>query len=300
MNWHESVLSYRRHLLLTGRAPGTEVAVRFHLKVFASWAQERGLLGPAEVCKADIDAFQVHLETVPGPRKLWQRNQVIACLRRVHHFLRWATVNGLVLMHPDPDRLIPRQSDPMTWVPTVAEMARFLDTPDVNTPQGLRDRVWMELLYSTGLRRSECVALNVGDIQPRVIVVQRGKGSRFRQVPLGEQLGRWLTRYLEQGRPALRPAAGEEALFLSSQSGQRLASESMVSSLRRYARAAGLPRMTLHTFRHACATHLLEAGMDLRLIGELLGHRQLTSTQRYTAVSILELEQEHRATHPRP
>lgn len=303
IGWSDASLRYRRHLIESGRSLSTDSLTRFHLKVLSDFAQERGLAGPGQLVKADLDAFQRRLETVAGVRgKLWGRNQVLSCMRRVQHFLNWAAKENLVFIHPDPERYIAKKSKVVLWVPSVAQIAQLIQQPDINTDVGLRDRIWLELIYSTGLRRSECVALDVADLRmdTGVLVVRRGKGSKFRLVPIGQNLHRRLTRYLESGRHGLRPLGGETALFISSQSGQRLASESIRSSLTRYVKAAGLPWMTLHGLRHACATHLLEAGADLRYIQELLGHTQLSSTQRYTRVSIRELFEEHRSTHPRP
>ena len=302
IGWHEAQMGYRKHLLETGRSHSTATSAGFFLKNLARFCQERGILSPGQVQKEDLDSFQRYLETTPGVRgRMWGRNLILACLGRVVHFFRWTVKECLIMVHPDPNRVIPRKTDPLIWVPTVEQVIRLLLTPDLNTSQGLRDRVLLEMLYSTGLRRSECIALNLDDInfEHRTLTVKRGKGAKFRIVPLGDYLNIWLKRYCEQGREALRPLPGEKALFIATQSGRRLASESVRSALQRYVRYAGLPRITLHTLRHACATHLLEAGADLRAIKDLLGHHLLTSTQRYTKVSARELQREHESTHPR-
>ena len=302
IGWHEAQLGYRKHLLETGRSPATGTSASFFLKNLARFCQERGILSPGQVQKEDLDAFQRYLETTPGERgRMWGRNLILACMGRVVHFFRWAVKECLVMVHPDPQRVIPRKTDPLIWVPTVAQVTRLLSSPDINTSHGLRDRVLLELLYSTGLRRSECIALNLEDVNfvNQTLTVRRGKGAKFRVVPLGDYLELWLKRYCEQGRDALRPVPGEKALFIATQSGCRLAAASVCSALKRYVSSAGLSRITLHTLRHACATHLLEAGADLRSIQELLGHSQLTSTERYTQVTATELQKEHESTHPR-
>lgn len=302
MLWHEAALLYRRHLLERGLTKSTESVARYHFQVTAAFFQERGLIGPGQLVRADLDAFQRFLETAPTRRGARPANQVLAIMGRLSRLLAWAAENALIFAHPDPERALPHLPEIPIWVPTVAEVKRLLAQPNTFTSVGLRDRVMLELLYSTGLRRAECRALNLEDVQleKRQIVVRCGKGSKFRLVPIGDRLYDWLLRYIETGRGNVRPAAGEKALFVSSQSGKRLAINTAQVMLERHAKACGLPQLTLHGLRHACATHLLEAGMELRHIQELLGHSRINSTVRYAQVAIGQLQEEHRAHHPRP
>ncbi len=166
----------------------------------------------------------------------------------------------------------------------------------------VRDRLIFELLYGTGLRVSELVGLDVGDIDRAARWINvRGKGRRERQVPYGRKAGEVLERYLEQ-RCKLKPPAGERALFLHRWGGKfrRLSSRAIGLILKKYAKAFnGDPSLHPHALRHAFATHLLSEGADLRAIQELLGHASLSTTQKYTQLSMQQLMQVYDSSHPK-
>lgn len=302
MNWHEAALAYRRHLLESGRSKSTDLVVRYKLRLLSDFCQAKGIIGPGQFTRADLDAFQRFLETVPGRRGPRVPNQIVELMSRVVLFLSWAEKNRLIFAHPDPERILPKKIVPLVKVPTVAEVARLLEAPNTNCSQGLRDRVMLELLYSTGIRRGECRALDLKDIQleKRQISVRHSKTGKCRALPIGQQLHHWLQRYLEFGRSQLRPGLGEQALFITGQTGARLVSNSVQKIFERHAKQAGLVGFSIHSLRHATATHLLAAGMDLRYIQQLLGHSSINSTLYYTQLTISDLTEEHIATHPRP
>lgn len=300
--WKQAILDFRRQRMESGRSASTDRVVNYQLNCLAHFAQARGILGPAQLTRQDLDAFQRELQTVPSRRGLRAPNQVLALMQRVLVFLSWCETNDILLVHPDPHRVTPPKMQVPIHVPTVEQVARLLAQPRTDEPNGLRDRVLLELLYSTGIRRGECRWLDLGhvDLAARKIALQRTKNSQFRLVPIGDHLARWLGPYFEHGRDRLRPAPGETALFVSSQNGGRICVNTVQRIFSLHAQKAGLQGFTLHSLRHACATHLLEAGMDIRFIQELLGHRHLQSTSHYARVTEPELTQEHRATHPRP
>jgi integrase/recombinase XerD len=177
---------------------------------------------------------------------------------------------------------------------TVAEVERLLAQPDLDTPRGLRDRALLEVLYATGLRVSELVGLQRGDLNLDLGLVRcMGKGSKERIVPVGEPAVRAVRTYLAARRDA---APG---LFLGNK-GRSLTRVAFWRIIARYARQAGI-RQTVspHTLRHSFATHLLEGGADLRVIQELLGHANIATTQIYTHVTVDQLREVYRAYHPR-
>jgi site-specific recombinase XerC len=165
----------------------------------------------------------------------------------------------------------------------------------------LRDAALMELIYSTGLRVSEACALDITDIdrsryQTPLVLVKRGKGGKSREVPLGGSGDRALAAYLPV-RPSL--GARDAALFVNAQ-GERLQPRSVQRMVKRWAIAGGIhAHATPHGLRHSFATHLLDEGVDLRAIQELLGHASLASTQIYTKVSLDHLMSVYDAAHPR-
>ena len=197
---------------------------------------------------------------------------------------------------PRAPRRIPR-------VLSVAEVERFLAAIDVTTPAGIRDRALFELVYSSGLRVSEAVALDRSRLYLEQACVRLlGKGSRERIVPLGEPAVAWLGRYLSEARPRLRrrstaAAPATDAVFLN-QRGGRLSRKGIWKRFHAVSLAAGL-QAKVHTLRHSFATHLLAGGADLRSVQELLGHADITTTQIYTHVEREDLRQQHRRFHPR-
>ncbi len=183
---------------------------------------------------------------------------------------------------------------------TIGEMEALLDTPDLTTPLGLRDRAILELLYSSGLRVSElCGALlQQIDIANGAIKVY-GKGSKERVVPMGFQAVIALSGYLEQGRPYLvKPKTGS-ACFLSNR-GTPISRKTVWVLVKRYAEKAKIEKpVKPHGLRHSFATHLLTGGADLRVIQELLGHADISTTQIYTTVESERLKTAHEEYHPR-
>jgi integrase/recombinase XerD len=166
------------------------------------------------------------------------------------------------------------------------------------SPQALRDRAIMETLYSTGLRRMELVRLRLGDVSldGGTLAVRGGKGRRDRVVPLGLRAAASIQRYLSEVRPLLRSGLDRGELFLTDY-GEPFRRNRLGDRMHRYVARAGLPG-ACHVFRHACATHMLDNGADIRFIQAILGHADLSTTQIYTHVSIGKLREVHAATHP--
>jgi len=189
----------------------------------------------------------------------------------------------------------------LPFVPSTDQIRRLLGVPDVDTPLGLRDRAFLELLYGLGLRLGEACALNLSDVDlpSRSLRVMRSKTGREACLPLAEATARWLARYLRAGRPCLAYDVSQSAVFLS-MVGSRAAANTMMGRLKQLVCAADLPRaLTCHSLRHACATHLLQNDADLRAVQELLGHVNLNSTQFYTHLDIRDLHEMISRCHPR-
>ena len=210
----------------------------------------------------------------------------------------------------DPAALLdpPRLPRPLPKALTESQVDALLAAPQVETPEGLRDRAMLELMYAAGLRVSELVGLPANAVNLRQGVVRvLGKGGKERLVPLGEESQHWLERYLAQARPQLaggRPvpadAQGQVPLFLAAQR-QAPTRQAFWQWLKRYAAVAGIdPRkVTPHGVRHSFATHLLNRGADLRALQLLLGHASLSTTQIYSLVAREHLQRLHARNHPR-
>ena len=205
--------------------------------------------------------------------------------------------------NPAADVAPPRSPRRIPRVLSVAEVERFLAAIDLATPAGIRDRALFELVYSSGLRISEAVALDRSRLYLEQACVRLlGKGSRERIVPLGAPALAWLARYLSEARHRLcrrstAAAPATDAVFLN-QRGGRLSRKGMWKRFHATSVAAGL-HAKVHTLRHSFATHLLAGGADLRSVQELLGHADITTTQIYTHVEREDLRQQHRRFHPR-
>lgn len=182
-----------------------------------------------------------------------------------------------------------------------SEIDALLAAPLTDTPEGLRDRAMLELMYAAGLRVSELVNLPATAVNLRQGVIRvTGKGSKERLVPLGEESQHWLETYLAQARPALANKRSLAALFLTPQ-GEAPSRQQFWTLVKRYAAVAGIDpvRISPHGLRHSFATHLLNRGADLRALQLLLGHSSLSTTQIYTLVAREHLKQLHGKHHPR-
>jgi integrase/recombinase XerD len=289
----QRVLGLREHSLT--RASGD-------LMRFNAWCVERHIDSPRELTVPILERYRRHLfyyRKADGA-PLAPSSQVRE-LARIKHWCRWLVRQGHLPSNPAADLELPRV--PRRQLPHVLdrdEVERVLAQPDTTTVVGLRDRVILEVLYSTGMRRMELAGLDVFDVSfpKRTVFVRQGKGRKDRIVPIGERALAWLQKYLDDVRPALLVDPKERALLLSID-GQRIGLDTISSVARRCVRGAGIEKPgAAHLFRHAAATFMLENGADLRYIQEMLGHAEIGTTQVYTHVSIDKLQSIHAATHP--
>jgi len=240
----------------------------------------------------DLRAYLAELRRAEYSRATVARK--IATLRSFYKFL---ARRGEVARNPVKVIRTPRQEKRLPKFLTPGDVERLLTTPKGTDMLSLRDAAMLEVLYSTGMRVSELVGLDLEDIDPVGEFVRvRGKGRRERLAPLGSYAMGALNRYLES-RAA--EGAGTPAVFVN-RHGDRLNVRSVRRKLAKYLAIAGLdPTVSPHTLRHSFATHMLERGADLRAVQELLGHRSLSTTQIYTHVTASRMKQIYAAAHPR-
>jgi integrase/recombinase XerD len=215
-------------------------------------------------------------------------------------FFRWLKGEGAIREDPSERIPIPKERQRIPRYVSPAEVEALLSQPDTETVCGLRDRALMEVLYSSGLRISEALDLEIEDIDysEGFIYVKRGKGGKSRAVPMSQTAGEWLTRYMLQGRSKVEVDCSR-LVFLSCD-GRRLSRQSAAKAFRQYVQSAGLPGwLSPHSLRHACATHMLHNRADLASIQQLLGHARPESTRIYTLVRCQDLKAVHTACHPR-
>ena len=220
-----------------------------------------------------------------------------ACLRSFYRHLR----REQVIDHdPTADLRAPRKSQRLPQVLSRDEVAKLLEAPRGTEPPALRDRALLELMYACGLRASEAVDLDLGDVDLEHGVLRaRGKGSKERMVPVGTAAARALGAYLGRGRTNLVGDHYEARLFVNHR-GHGLTRQGLYKIVQRYAASAGLAnKMSPHTLRHTFATHLLAGGCDLRSLQEMLGHADVATTQLYTQLSAERLKDVYFDAHPR-
>jgi len=216
-------------------------------------------------------------------------------------FFRFLVSEGR--LKENPARLLetPRIQQKLPDVLSLDEVEQLLSQPDITTPLGQRDRAMLELLYATGLRVSELVHLRLLDVNLEAGFVKTlGKGSKERMVPFGEMALQALKTYLSDGRPALLKRGHPPYLFLNFR-GKVLSRQGFWKIIRNHGTMAGIKkRIKPHGLRHSFASHLLEAGADLRSVQVMLGHADITTTQIYTHVTRKRLKELHETCHPRP
>ncbi len=285
-------LSYIR--VEKGLSPRTVEAYGRDLQRWVGFISARGKASPREVRRQEVTAFLEELRR--GGLSARSVARVTAALRGFQRFLLEMDMPELA---PFTDLPSPRLPQRLPRVLSQREVEKLLDQPVVEDPRGLRDRAILETLYGSGIRISELTGLDLEDLDLREREMRvMGKGAKERVVPVGEASANALREYLALARPKLSRSPSQRALFLN-QRGGRLTRQGAWEVVKKYAARAGLKdRMTPHTLRHSCATHLLENGADLRHIQELLGHASIATTQIYTHVSKAMVREVYLQAHP--
>jgi integrase/recombinase XerD len=282
-----------------GLSRNTLEAYRTDLLQFGRFLDRREI-GAIDAAAGDVGDFLTGLaggEDGARPASAATIHRKSATLRSFYRYLRR---EGLRDSDPTATLSPPRRSRKLPHVLTRAEVQRLLAQPSGAEPAAFRDRALLELMYACGLRASEAIGLEVGDVDREDRVLRaRGKGSKERVVPVGQAAVRALEAYLARGRPALVKAGQETRLFVNFR-GAPLTRQGLYKIVRRHAQAAGLAdRMSPHTLRHTFATHLLAGGCDLRSVQEMLGHADVATTQLYTHLSSERLKDVYFRAHPR-
>jgi integrase/recombinase XerD len=293
---------YLERMRVKGYAERTVHTTEGYLQLFIGWAEDRGIGRPTEVTKSILEAYQRYLFYFRKPSgKALSFSAQRVRLQKVRGLFRFLARENVIDANPASELELPRVERRLPRaVLSEREVEKVLALPDTTDPLGLRDRAMMEVLYSTGLRRAELAALSLFDIDPDrgTTTVRLGKGRKDRVVPIGERALGWIARYLDESRPQLCTPPDDAVLFLD-EHGQRFEPEKLTHLMKRYIDAANLGKTgACHIFRHTMATLMLEGGADVRLIQEILGHVELSTTQIYTRISIRHLKAVHDTTHP--
>lgn len=298
MSFVEAVTALLADLRLRRYSPATIDNYADQLKRFGEWLSQVLADDLRRVTRADIDTYQAYVGGEPigiETRALRLR----AVKRLFDHLVR----DGRLLLHPADHVVEIRRKDRLPrGVLSVKQVRQLLVAPDTSTAVGLRDRALLELLYATGLRVGELEQVWLADWErgQQVLAIRHGKGGKARVVPTGATASQWLARYVDEARPALVAARPYERALLVVRGGAPLRAPQVRHILKAYQVRCHLRRsVSPHALRHACATHLLQAGADIRAIQELLGHASLDSTAIYTRVAPVDLKAMHGRFHPR-
>ena len=287
---------------VAGYAAETVRVRRRNLLDFCAWCQQRGIIRPAEVTRPVLLRYQRHLyhyRKRNGRPLGWssQHGRLVA----IRAFFKWLVMESHLLFNPASELALPRRPPRLPKaVLSAREAEAVLTRADPATPTGLRDRAVLEVLYSTGLRRSELVDLEVFDLDltQRLVRVRSGKGGKERVIPVGERAAAWVGKYLAEARPVLVAEPDDGVLFVSDH-GRRFHPQYLSRRVKEYVDAAELGKSgSCHLFRHTMATLMLEGGADIRFIQQMLGHAEISTTQIYTRVSVKKLQEIHARTHP--
>ncbi|WP_306232382.1 site-specific tyrosine recombinase XerD [Agrococcus beijingensis] len=286
-----------------GLSKHTVAAYRRDLTGYLAVLEQRKVTDAAAISGEDVAAFRSAL----AERGL-AASSVARHLSAVKALHRWLVDERVAVDDVAKDQRPPKLPSRLPTAISVSQMQRLLETAAGDEaaaadPAALRDRALLELLYATGARISELIALDVDDLpapdDPHGLVRVTGKGAKQRLVPIGSFARAAVEAWLVRGRPALATRGrGTPALLLGARGG-RLSRQAAWEVIQRVAEEAGVAHVSPHTFRHSFATHLLEGGADVRVVQELLGHASVATTQIYTHVTADTLRDMYTTAHPR-
>ena len=303
----QAVGSFLDHLTVErGASAHTVAAYRRDLARYREFLTVRGVDELGAVGEADVTAFSAALHTGDADHPALAPSSVARALSAVKSLHRFAVDDGATPQNPASGVSPPQSGRRLPKALSLDQVQTLLDSPDVETPVGLRDAALLELLYGTGARITELVSLDVDDVthllhDPDAGLRLFGKGRKERLVPVGSYARAAVDAWLVRGRPALleRARGSTPALFVNTR-GARLSRQSAWAILRDHAERAGITAgIGQHTLRHSFATHLLDGGADVRVVQELLGHASVATTQIYTLVTVEHLREVFLTAHPR-
>lgn len=278
-----------------GLSPNSVDSYRYDLQRYSSWLEESGLKD-TDVTSTKISQFVELLYDMGFAVASIQRT--ISTLRSYYSF---CASEGLISVDPSENVDVPKKRKTVPSVLTVDQIEAILSVIPLDSKGGLRDRALLEILYGTGMRVSElCAFSRANYLEDEGFILIRGKGSKERLVPLGDIARKWLEKYLEEVRGSLTTEKSGDTIFLNQRGGSALSRMGVWKIIRKYCDLAAIDEeVSPHTFRHSFATHLLEGGADLRIVQELLGHSNITTTEIYTHVDRTHLVEVHKTFHPR-
>lgn len=285
------------HFIKVERGLSANTQENYHrdLMKYLSYLQERGITDWDQVDRFVIMDFLQELRQENKAASSVVR--MMSALRQFHLFLRQ---ENLTKENPMQHIDSPKKQEHLPDTLSMEEVEKLIETPDVSTPLGLRNRAILETMYATGLRVSELISLKRNDLHLSMGLIQTiGKGNKERIIPIGDIAAEWLERYFNESRPQLVKEKEVPEVFVNFH-GNKLTRQGIWKNIKAIVREAGIDKdVTPHTLRHSFATHLLENGADLRMVQELLGHSSISTTQIYTHVTKKRVAEVYQKYFPR-
>jgi integrase/recombinase XerD len=294
---------YLKHLQSIGRAFYTRKNCKSCLRDFARFLENEQVHAVEDLTQEVLEEYQQDLAFRISNRGslLNQRSQEKLLLTALS-FARYLKEKDYLVSDPGEHIKRPRQARRLPKIIlSPAEVRKLLKTPDTQTPLGYRNRVMLEILYDTAMRRSELSNLKINDLdlQSGYAVIRAGKGDKDRVVPLSKRVCELVQNYLLFIRPTLLQSAEDQGHLILNYTGHSMDPNSVWRTVHNCVRESGIKKnISTHTFRHTCATHMLRNGAPIRHVQEMLGHASLESTQLYTHVTINDLKAVHSKYHP--
>jgi integrase/recombinase XerD len=282
-------LSYLR--VEKGLAANSVESYKRDLSQLQVWA-EKNTLEFGRLTRTDLRRWIAHLS-----REGLAPTSVSRAVSAARGFYRFLMLDGHIRIQPAEDLDTPQRMAYLPQFLTEEDIDRLLNAPDTRTAEGLRDRAMFELMYATGMRVSETISIEVGDLDLDAgLLICYGKGSKQRRIPMGKSALEWLTKY--KGERARSGNGGHSRFFLNNR-GKPISRQLAWSTIKKYAEKLGMSNISPHTLRHSFATHLLQRGADSRSVQALLGHSDISTTQIYTHITDRQMRRTYDRFHPR-
>ncbi|MCK5305622.1 MAG: site-specific tyrosine recombinase XerD [Candidatus Omnitrophica bacterium] len=280
-----------------GLADNTLYAYRQDLKKYISHLRLKRVTAIEQTTKDDIVNF-IMREKDAG----LSSNSISRRLAAIKGFYRFLVMERYLKRDISSVLETPKLWHKLPEVLNLEEVERILKRPNLKNWLGIRDKAVLELVYATGMRASEITGLTRGNLNLEIGFIKcKGKGSKERIIPFGKEAARAIERYLKKVRPSLlKKASASDSLFLT-RLGKRMSRQTFWKMIKKYLKQTKIKKdVSPHTLRHSFATHLLERGADLRIVQEMLGHSNISTTQIYTHINKERLKSIHKKYHPRP
>ncbi|MDE6887109.1 MAG: tyrosine recombinase [Eubacterium sp.] len=294
MEIREQISAYIKTLKQRGTAQNTIVSYERDLRQMETYLASAGVF---EACQADemhLRGFLLHMEAEH------KRPATIArAAASAKAFFRYLQQTGQVMYDPSQQLKAPKVEKGIPHILTPQEVVRLLQQPNGNTAKVMRDRAMLELLYATGIRVSELIQLQIGDVNLTMEYLVCSQGTKERVIPFGSVARQTLTEYLEKARPQLVKDTDCQQLF-TNLSGKKMSRQGFWKLVKQYAQEAGIEgEITPHTLRHSFAAHLVNNGADLYAVGEMMGYADLSAAQVYAKMHRVSVREAYTKAHPR-